>query len=163
MVADGKSDTRRDDDECGLEELFVSYVDRLNRGEELNPQEILTKLTANHLFSDASETQLASFADLAVQQQLSKGTVLYARGEESNQTFCFVLTGCLHVIGKDNKLKAIRQAGDVLGEIALFIPQQQRTHTVFAVEPSEILVWEIIPTQFASQANYIRNFRSLRH
>ena len=43
MVADGKKDSGRSDEERGLEKLFARYVDQLNRGDELNPQEILAK------------------------------------------------------------------------------------------------------------------------
>ena len=43
MVANGKKESRRGDEERGLEKLFASYVDQLNQGNELNPQEILAK------------------------------------------------------------------------------------------------------------------------
>ena len=43
MVADGKKDSRHGDEERGFAKLFASYVDQLNRGDELNPQEILAK------------------------------------------------------------------------------------------------------------------------
>ena len=43
MVADGKKETGPRNEEHELEELFASYVDQMNRCDELNPQEILAK------------------------------------------------------------------------------------------------------------------------
>ncbi len=44
MVSDGKTTVASDDPRAReLEELFASYVERLNRGEELHPQEILAR------------------------------------------------------------------------------------------------------------------------
>ncbi len=49
----------------------------------------------------------------------------------------------MNIVEKDEQIAAVRKSGEVIGEIALFIPQQRRTLTVITTEPTEILEWEI--------------------
>ncbi len=85
MVANGKKDNRRGDEEHGLEKLFASYVDQLNRGDELNAQEILAKhpvvgeqlLACLEDFVGAgnapTNVQLQTLGDYTLRRQIGRG------------------------------------------------------------------------------------------
>ncbi len=85
MVADGKKDSHRGDEERGLEKLFASYVDQLNRGDELNTQEILAKhpLVGEQLLACLEDfvgadtapinVQLQTLGDYTLRRQIGRG------------------------------------------------------------------------------------------
>ncbi len=85
MVADGKKSNGPRNDEHELEELFASYVDQLNRGDELNPQDILAKhpLVGEQLlacledFVGAGDApinmQLQTLGDYTLRRQIGRG------------------------------------------------------------------------------------------
>ena len=85
MVADGKKDSRRGDEEQELQELFASYVDQLNRGDELNPQDILAKhpLVGEQLLACLEDflgagnatvnVQLQTLGDYTLHRQIGRG------------------------------------------------------------------------------------------
>ena len=85
MVTDGKKDSHRGDEERGLEKLFASYVDQLNRGDELNPQEILAKhpLVGEQLLACLEDfvgagkapinVQLQTLGDYTLRRQIGRG------------------------------------------------------------------------------------------
>ncbi len=109
----------------------------------MDRENVLKLLKTNNIFSGFSEAQIIIFISSATIRELSPGEVLYTRGEKADGTFCLILSGIFHVLYKDNSIKSIRHSGEVMGEIALFIPQHQRTYTVFAAKHCTILVWEI--------------------
>ncbi len=85
MVADGKKDSRGGDEERGLGKLLASYVDKLNRGDELNPQEILAKhpLVGEQLLACLEDfvgagnapinVQLQTLGDYTLRRQIGRG------------------------------------------------------------------------------------------
>ena len=85
MVADGKRNISAGDEEQELEELFASYVDQLNRGHELNPQEILTEhplvgeqllaCLEDYIGTDTAPTsvQLQTLGDYTLRRQIGRG------------------------------------------------------------------------------------------
>ena len=85
MIADGNTGSPPGDEQHDLEELFAFYVDQLNRGEELNPQEILAKhpFVGEQLLShledyvgaDAApvEVQLRTLGDYTLRRQIGRG------------------------------------------------------------------------------------------
>ena len=85
MVADGKKGNDPRNDEHELEELFASYVDQLNRGDELNPQAILAKhpLVGEQLLACLEDyvgpdtapinVQLQTLGDYTLRRQIGRG------------------------------------------------------------------------------------------
>ncbi len=108
----------------------------------MDTQTLLALLKTYPIFGALTTSQLTTCLASATLRHVSDGDVLYKRGERSDQTFCLILTGSLQVLHKNGQVEALRQAGDILGEIALFIPQRQRTFTVIAPEPTTLLILE---------------------
>ena len=85
MVADGKKECRPGDDEQQLEDLFASYVDSLNQGDELDPQEILSKypLVGEQLLvcledyvgadTPSIDSQIRTLGDYTLRRQIGRG------------------------------------------------------------------------------------------
>ncbi|MCH9035518.1 MAG: serine/threonine-protein kinase, partial [Planctomycetes bacterium] len=85
MVTEGKKKTGAGHEEHELEKLFASYVDRLNRGDELNPQEILAKhpLVGEQLLACLEDfvgagnapinVQLQTLGDYTLRRQIGRG------------------------------------------------------------------------------------------
>ena len=71
MATDGMNGPRTGDEEKEFEELLASYVDRLNRGDELNPQEIMGKhpLVGEHLLAYLEDFVGADPASIDVQRR----------------------------------------------------------------------------------------------
>jgi CRP-like cAMP-binding protein len=76
-------------------------------------------------------------------RELSAGEMLYSKGEESGGRFALIVSGRVGVVAGSGQVLRELGAGEVIGEIGSISPQQRRTFTVNAVEPTAALEWEL--------------------
>ena len=76
-------------------------------------------------------------------KELPRGKILYMKGQQSDNTFCAILSGTVNIVAKDGHV--VREIGksQVIGEVALSSPHQIRTATVITREPVELLEWNV--------------------
>jgi len=68
---------------------------------------------------------------------------IYKTGETAEGTFCLILSGSVEIVTQTGRW--IRKMGpsEIIGEIGAASPQNKRTVTVRALEPTSLLEWEI--------------------
>ena len=88
------------------------------------------------LLSDLGPEELLSAASGMKRRFLSKGAVIFEKGDRS-RSLCFVVSGTLEIRNEGRKLDTAG-AGQCLGEFA-FLTGERRNATVVAAEESEIL------------------------
>ncbi len=103
----------------------------------------LTKkvLRENELFQDFDETTLDTLITHADAKLLSKGDMLYRKGEAANDTFCIIIFGSVEIIGENDNVLAVLKRGKLMGEIGVIGMQHRRSADVIALEPTSILEW----------------------
>jgi CRP-like cAMP-binding protein len=106
-------------------------------------QSVLRVLQKSILSKELTDIQIQELLLFATPKSFAKGDVVYTRGGTSDNTFCLILSGSVHIIDKEKGLVAVRKSGEVIGELALFVPGHQRTFSVQAMEPVELLEWNI--------------------
>jgi signal-transduction protein with cAMP-binding, CBS, and nucleotidyltransferase domain len=111
---------------------------------------LIHELIKQHkIFQVLDDDQLDTLIAFGVLKQLAPGTTIYAHGQDSNNTFCLLLSGCAAVMSAGGQVFKNLPTGSLLGEIALFAPQRQRTVTVMATEPIELMEWNLEQVQRA--------------
>ena len=95
------------------------------------------------LFQGLEEQDLDILVANSQMRELSRGKLLYRKGEQSNDTFCMLIAGKVDVIAKDGHVIKEVGAGEVVGEIGLSNPYKTRTASVITKEPVELLEWNI--------------------
>ena len=100
-------------------------------------------LQHSDVFRECTENQLQELLLLATPKCFAEQDTVYTRGDPTNNTFCLIISGSVHIIDDHTGFVAVRGTGEVIGELALFVPQHQRTFTVVAVETVEVLEWDI--------------------
>ena len=112
---------------------------------ELDKVSKLTKALVKQceLFQGLDDTDLDILVVHSRMRQLPRGKILYRKGEQSNDTFCLLISGKVDIVAKDGHIVKERGPGDIIGEIALSSPYRTRTVSVITQEPIEILEWNI--------------------
>ena len=104
----------------------------------MNDRELLRTVP---LFSELSETDIASLAKVATRRRYPKDTVVFFENEEGD-FFFMILEGRIKVtiLGDDGReiILSILGPGDSFGEMAL-LDNEPRSATVIAVEETELL------------------------
>jgi serine phosphatase RsbU (regulator of sigma subunit) len=93
------------------------------------------------LFKGFADTDLKQLADSLAEQRLETGEALFWQGEEGHECYV-ILAGELEVIGHPGRSEIrleVRQAGQIIGEMALIDPSP-RSATVRAVTESHVAV-----------------------
>jgi len=109
----------------------------------MNMNQTMTVLKNNKVFSDLDHALLDTLIFLAYPKQFFEGEVIYMKGEDSNDRFCLIVSGSVHINTRDGRVFKVVGSGEVIGEIALSDPNHKRTVTVTAAEPTEILEWDV--------------------
>lgn len=94
-------------------------------------------------FKELSEKDVLTLADNGALKRLNAGTFIYRKGEPSEGRFCMMITGQAGIVTEDNQIVKTIGPGEVLGEIAITSPQNVRTATVKALEPVNLLEWDV--------------------
>ncbi len=76
-------------------------------------------------------------------KKISAGKILYMKGEESNDTFCLIISGNVDIVGKGGQIVREMGSSEVIGEIALSDPNRARTVNVITKTSTEILEWNV--------------------
>jgi sigma-B regulation protein RsbU (phosphoserine phosphatase) len=98
---------------------------------------LVERLRNVSLFSRVSDDALARIAERVVEMRLGAGQVLFQEGDEGTDCY-IILTGALEVLaslGGEELLLEVRQAGQIIGEMAL-IDRSPRSATVRAAKDS---------------------------
>jgi len=77
------------------------------------------------------------------QRDFPSGATIYRTGEGADGTFCLILSGAVEIVTQTGRW--IRKMGpsEIIGEIGATGPQNKRTVTVRAIEPTRLLEWDI--------------------
>ncbi len=100
-------------------------------------------LRKSDVFRDLSDNDMALLAEQATLRELPRGSILYMKGEQSNNTFCAISSGAVNVVAKDGHIVRELGPGEVVGEIALSDTRHVRTVTVITKDPTTCLEWNI--------------------
>ncbi len=95
------------------------------------------------LFQGLNETELDILVANSQMRKISRGKILYRKGEKSNDTFCLLISGGVNIVAKDGRIVKELGPGEIIGEVALSNPYQTRTVSVIAKDPIEILEWNV--------------------
>jgi CRP-like cAMP-binding protein len=119
--------------------------------------EVKNGLKAGLQFAGLDETTAATLLWRGEEQTLCHGEIIYAEGEELDQTFCLLLSGSLEVSHKESVVAGVAQSR-FFGEMAYFANPKTRGATV-TVSSSEavILRFHLTTAELASP-----RFRTLR-
>jgi signal-transduction protein with cAMP-binding, CBS, and nucleotidyltransferase domain len=104
------------------------------------------------LFSTLEPEEIKTLIAHGTMKEIPRGKILYMKGSQSDDTFCFLIAGAVNVVAKDGHVVKEIPEGSVIGEVALSNPHKLRTVTVITKEPSETIEWnanvikEKIPT-----------------
>jgi CRP-like cAMP-binding protein len=106
-------------------------------------EHVKTALEQCELFSSLDESELDVLMQNGQIKQLPRGKILYMKGQQSDDTFCLIVSGSVNIVAKDGHVVKEMGSGEVIGEVALSNPYQTRTVTVITNDPAEILEWNI--------------------
>jgi CRP-like cAMP-binding protein len=95
------------------------------------------------LFSGLSSTQLESIHRVSQTREFPRETLLFREGDQGDSLY-LVLSGRVKAIlmAEDGRevILAFLGPGELVGEMALFDPEERRTATVVTAEPSSLLI-----------------------
>jgi CRP-like cAMP-binding protein len=77
------------------------------------------------------------------QKEFASGAIIYRTGEAAEGTFCLILSGRIEIITGSGRAIRKMGSGELIGEIGATSPQNKRTVSARAVEPSSLLEWDI--------------------
>ena len=76
-------------------------------------------------------------------QKFAQGQTIYAKGALTQKTFALILAGRVGILSESGQVIRGMGGGELIGEVGAVSPQQKRTLTVVAVQPSELMAWEV--------------------
>jgi CRP-like cAMP-binding protein len=109
----------------------------------MNTKNAMTMLQHSEVFSSLDGSALDTLIFLSYTKQFAQDEAIYTKGDPSNDKFCLIMTGSANIVAKDGRIVKRVGSGEVIGEIALSDPHHKRTVTVTAVEPTEVLEWDV--------------------
>lgn len=109
----------------------------------METKELKTALKKCELFSKLNETELDILIKYGKPKPFSQGDEIYTQGEPSKGDFGMIVSGRVGVITASGQVIRGMGSSEVIGEVGATSPQSKRTVTVRAVEPTEILEWNI--------------------
>jgi CRP-like cAMP-binding protein len=112
-------------------------------GESMDPIGLKAELQLCELFMTLDNEELELLISHGTVEELPRGKILYMKGQKSDSTFCYLISGSVNIVAKDGHVVKEIPEGKVLGEVALSDPNQIRTVTVITKEPTEIIVWNV--------------------
>ena len=104
---------------------------------------VQTALRQCKLLRSFHDDELAILKEHGNLRQLSTGETLYRKGDQSNDTFCLLVSGKVNIVAKDGHVVKEMGMGEIIGEVALSDPNHIRTVSVITKEPTDILEWNI--------------------
>ncbi len=76
-------------------------------------------------------------------KEFASGAAIYKTGETAERTFCLILSGGVEIVTQSGHGIRKMGPGEIIGEIGATSPQNKRTVTVRALEPTLLLEWDI--------------------
>lgn len=109
----------------------------------MNQDTVKTALRNCELFQTLDDEDLDILLAHGQIKQISRGQILYMKGQKSDDTFCLIVSGGVDIVAKDGHV--VKQIGnhEIIGEVALSDPNRARTVTVITREPTEVLEWNV--------------------
>lgn len=95
------------------------------------------------LFEGLDDGQMGVLIMRANSRDFSAGETVYERGDDSGGTFALIVSGKVSVVAQNGFVLNELRAGEIMGEVGVISPQDKRTVTINAIEPTEILEWHI--------------------
>ena len=102
-----------------------------------------TTLKACKLFKGLDESQVDLLAMRANSREFSDGETIYGRGDDSGGTFALIGSGKVSVVAQNGFVLNELGCGEIIGEVGVISQQDKRTVTIKAIEPTEILEWDV--------------------
>ena len=96
------------------------------------------------LFRGFDESQLGILIMNSHSKRFSEGDIVYARGEESQSTFCLIVSGSVNIVADSGYVLEELGINQIIGEIGAISPQHKRTVDVIAGEPTAVLEWNLL-------------------
>ncbi|HDZ89264.1 MAG TPA: cyclic nucleotide-binding domain-containing protein [Deltaproteobacteria bacterium] len=115
----------------------------LKREGTMNSNVMETALGSCQLFQGLDQGQLKLLMETSTQRRFSSGETVYERGEESGGTFALIASGRISVIAHNDFVLNEIGPGEIIGEVGVTTPQERRTVTIRATEPTEIWEWRL--------------------
>ncbi|MDY0096250.1 MAG: cyclic nucleotide-binding domain-containing protein [Candidatus Vecturithrix sp.] len=109
----------------------------------MDEQTLKTILRKNELFNTLHDDELNVLIENGTIREFLRGKIIYMKGEQSNDTFCLIISGNVNIVATGGNILKEMGSGEVLGEIALSDPNHIRTLNVIAREPTLVLEWNI--------------------
>ena len=90
---------------------------------------------------------------------IASGDTIFSKGDFSRGVFSLILSGRIGIISETGQVIRGMGAGEILGEIGVTSPQNRRSATAKAIQPTEIFEWhvEIIQQQVPDVMKRLKN------
>jgi CRP-like cAMP-binding protein len=111
---------------------------------------IRTVVKESTLFKDLDQTDLEILIGKAGARRFSLGDTIYRKGEEAGGTVALIVSGVVHVVAENGYVLTELGTGEIIGEVGTISREGKRTVTLMAVEPAEIIEWNIKDIEGAS-------------
>ena len=109
----------------------------------MDPDVMQTIINSCELFKDLDQRHLDLLIVKASFREFSSGDAVYQKGEQAGGTFALIGSGRINVIAENGFILKELGAGEIIGEVGTVSQHGQRTVTLAAIEPTEILEWHI--------------------
>ncbi|MEA2040762.1 MAG: cyclic nucleotide-binding domain-containing protein [Thermodesulfobacteriota bacterium] len=111
---------------------------------DLDAVRIRTIIEGCELFRGFDGSQIGILIKNADIKRFSEGVIVYAKGEESQNTFCLIVSGSVNIVSDNGFVLEELGRNQIIGEIGTISPQHRRTVDVVAKEPTEVLEWNFL-------------------
>jgi signal-transduction protein with cAMP-binding, CBS, and nucleotidyltransferase domain len=106
-------------------------------------EEIKALLTISEPFLAFESAELDVLQQHGEVKEFSPGKIMYMKGQQSNDTFCMILSGQVDIVATGGRILKSMGETEVLGEVALSNPHHIRTVNVIVKEPTQVLEWNV--------------------
>ena len=109
----------------------------------MDAAEIKDIVKKSEIFRTLNDEELDLLLFYGEEKGLAPGVTIYRTGEAAERTFCLILSGGVEIVAQSGRVIRKMGTGEIIGEIGATGPQNKRTVTVRAIEPTRLLEWDI--------------------
>lgn len=100
-------------------------------------------VTQCDVFKGLDDSLIGLLLMTATPVSFSEGDTVYAKGEEAGGTFALIASGKVSAVAGSGYVLNELGPGEIIGEVGTISQQGQRTITIKALGPTEVLQWDI--------------------
>ncbi len=109
----------------------------------MDAAEIKDIVKKSEIFRTLNDEELDLLLFYGEEKGLAPEVTIYRTGEAAERTFCLILSGGVEIVAQSGRVIRKMGTGEIIGEIGATGPQNKRTVTVRAIEPTRLLEWDI--------------------